>query len=237
MLTHLHSYISEPLARSAQYFKATSLAAAVSLIMTGCGGDDYICTFPDDSQADCAVKPLYLSWSEISDDKPIYLSANNATPQTQRLIDQGYPVKEFDGFLNAGKIYTFGDILLVNDRYSGVYLFDNTNPETPKFILFFSASGSTDMVVNNGFVYINNFTNLLAFELADPSNWNRTIDVLDYRVDENLLPNNVRFAEVEFSISEEKRTEVPIDISYAQGIVIGYINSNGTEFLFSDSEL
>lgn len=210
------------------------------MLLSSCSSNEfgsYICTFPDDSTADCAVQPIYLSWSEAIDDEPLYLSAENATSETQALIYQGYPVKEFDGFINTGKIYISGDMLLVNDRFNGVYLFDNISPESPKYLFFFKVLGATDMAISNGIVYINNFTDLLAFELANPSNWSRTKDVLDYRVDGNLLPIDVRFADVEISIADQTRTETAIDIDKTQGVIIGYINSNGKKFYFSDSAL
>lgn len=66
-----------------------------------------------------------------------------------------------------GKIYTYGQILLVVDRLSGVHIFDNADPHNPTSLGFIAVPGCNDIAVKNSSLYIDNAIDLVTINLAD----------------------------------------------------------------------
>lgn len=189
----------------------------------------YSCTFPDGNVAACEVTPVYLPFTEIRDNDSISFSAENANEDTQTLIDAGADVAEFSGLRVPGKIYVHGDYLFINDRLKGVYIFDNTDPESPTFIGFINVLGSTDMEVLNNVMYVNSFTDLVAIEMQPPYNMQRTEDLFEYPDTNDWLPEGAYFYDT------KENSYITIRQDY--GIVIGYDNELGNRFFFWDIEL
>ena len=65
-----------------------------------------------------------------------------------------------------GKIYAYGNLLLMSDRYDGIHFFDNSNPESPKSAGFLAVPGVTDMAIKGDVLYLNNATDLVAVSLT-----------------------------------------------------------------------
>ena len=68
----------------------------------------------------------------------------------------------------AGKQYVIGNLLLQNDVNSGIHLFDVSNPTTPKKLGFLEIPLCTEIAVKQGFLYTNNYDDLLVFDLRGP---------------------------------------------------------------------
>lgn len=68
-----------------------------------------------------------------------------------------------------GKIYIYQDLLLVNEIYKGVHFFNNANPSAPTSIGFLPVHGCMDMAVRNNILYVDNYTDLVAFDISDPA--------------------------------------------------------------------
>lgn len=66
-----------------------------------------------------------------------------------------------------GQIYVIGDILLMNDRLSGVHIIDNSDPSSPQKIGFLKVEGSLNMAVRNGILYINQYADLVAIDVSN----------------------------------------------------------------------
>ncbi len=69
-----------------------------------------------------------------------------------------------------GKIYVIGNLLLQNDVNKGVHLIDVSNRNQPRKIAFLRVPFSTEISVKNNYLYVNNFNDLLVFNLIDPGN-------------------------------------------------------------------
>ena len=69
-----------------------------------------------------------------------------------------------------GKIYVYGDFLLINEVGKGIHIYNNANPTSPKNISFISIDGNVDLAVNNNILYADNHMDLLAFDISDPMN-------------------------------------------------------------------
>lgn len=67
---------------------------------------------------------------------------------------------------NPGKIWVNGDKIFVNERYKGVHIIDNSNPESPVQTGFIVAPGCLDMAVKGNYIYVDNAVDLVAFDMA-----------------------------------------------------------------------
>ncbi|MEO0731270.1 MAG: hypothetical protein AAFZ52_00430 [Bacteroidota bacterium] len=78
--------------------------------------------------------------------------------------------------------YVYGKYLLAAENLSGLYVFDNEDTSNPEIISFMDAPGIQGLAVRNNILYINQYTDLVAFDLSDPKTprmVGRTEDVFD----------------------------------------------------------
>ncbi|MDR2424989.1 MAG: hypothetical protein LBD59_09740 [Prevotellaceae bacterium] len=78
---------------------------------------------------------------------------------------------------NPGKIYCLGNYIFVNEKYKGVHVYNNTNPENPVKQGFIFAPGCIDMAVKDSILYLDNSVDLVAFDLATRQPVKRIINV------------------------------------------------------------
>lgn len=109
-------------------------------------------------------RPVYLSPEEIS---------NIATGPAQPLV-------------NPGKIYLLEPYLFVNERGRGIHVVDNTDPANPQQISFLSIPGNQDIAAKDHWLYADNYSDLLTFDITQPENItlvnriNNAVPVRDY---------------------------------------------------------
>lgn len=68
---------------------------------------------------------------------------------------------------DPGRIYVKGTLLIINERYKGYHLVDNTNPITPKPLLFLDVPGAVNMAMQGQYLYADNLTDLVTIDLGD----------------------------------------------------------------------
>ncbi|WP_299759653.1 hypothetical protein [uncultured Pontibacter sp.] len=68
---------------------------------------------------------------------------------------------------NAGKIYLYGNHILVNEQYKGVHIIDNQNPKAPVNVAFIQVPGCIDMAVKDNILYVDNAVDLVAINLGE----------------------------------------------------------------------
>lgn len=68
-----------------------------------------------------------------------------------------------------GQIYYYRDYLLVAEPEQGIHIIDNHNPESPVNLAFLPIGGAQDMAVNDDILYVNNFVDLVSFDLSNPA--------------------------------------------------------------------
>jgi len=66
---------------------------------------------------------------------------------------------------NPGKIYLKDHLIFVNEKYRGIHVIDNTNPENPTNFAFINIDGCIDMAVKNNVLYADNAVDLIAVRL------------------------------------------------------------------------
>jgi hypothetical protein len=91
--------------------------------------------------------------------RPIY-----STTEEVAKVSVGAPQPLAD----PGKIYVFDRYLFVNESGKGVHIIDNADPENPKNLSFISIVGNYDIAVKDNWLYADNLSNLLVFDIADP---------------------------------------------------------------------
>jgi hypothetical protein len=69
-----------------------------------------------------------------------------------------------------GKIYVYGDYLLINELREGIHVYDNSNPENPVQVSFIEIPGNVDMAVYNSHLYADSYVDLLTINITDIQN-------------------------------------------------------------------
>lgn len=72
--------------------------------------------------------------------------------------------------VTSGKIYVYGDYLLINEPKEGIHIFDNRNPSSPVKLHFIKVPGNVDLAVNSGILYADSYVDLLAFDISNMQN-------------------------------------------------------------------
>lgn len=72
--------------------------------------------------------------------------------------------------VTTGKIYAYGDYLLINEPDLGIHVVDNKIPSKPRFISFIKVPGNSDLAVRNGLLYADSYIDLVVLDLKTPEN-------------------------------------------------------------------
>jgi len=68
-----------------------------------------------------------------------------------------------------GKILLYDKWLLVTDKGKGIHLYDNSNPGNPQPLGYLVVPGCTELHFRNPILYANNYTDLIAIDVTDPT--------------------------------------------------------------------
>ncbi|NAY92154.1 hypothetical protein GTQ34_09500 [Muricauda sp. JGD-17] len=109
----------------------------------------------------------------------------------------------------SGKVYTYKDYIFVNDRYQGIHVIDNSNPEQPVKIAFIKIPGNVDISVKNNYLYADSLMDLVVLDISDINGISQVNRL------ENVLYNNI-FWPFEADIIESENYD------YENEILIGW---------------
>jgi hypothetical protein len=70
----------------------------------------------------------------------------------------------------SGKIYSYKDLLFINEPYKGIHIYDNANPSAPISKAFLQIPGNIDLAINNNILYADSYIDLLAFDISNIAN-------------------------------------------------------------------
>ncbi len=70
----------------------------------------------------------------------------------------------------TGKIYYKDNFLFIGEQSKGVHIIDNKDPKNPKKIAFLSIPGAQDVAIKGNYLYVDNYTDLVTLNVADPNN-------------------------------------------------------------------
>ncbi|MGB3799667.1 MAG: hypothetical protein WA952_07610 [Lewinella sp.] len=87
-----------------------------------------------------------------------------------------------DQVCDPSGFYVYGDLLFVFDRSKGLHIIDNTDNADPRPLTFLNIPGGEGISVRNNVLYVNQYVDLLAFDLSQPTEptlLSRTENVFD----------------------------------------------------------
>lgn len=164
--------------------KILLLLSLTTLLFMSCDNDNN-----DDQYADYLVaRPLIVSKAEFA------ASVDIVAPR---------PIDE------SGKIYTYKDYIFVNDKYQGIHVIDNSNPQQPVKIGFIKILGNVDISVKDDYLYVDSLTDLVVLDISNINSIEQVNRL------ENVLYNNI-FIPFEADLIEYD------DFDYQTEIVIGW---------------
>ena len=67
---------------------------------------------------------------------------------------------------NPGKIYVYGQYLLINEANQGIHVYDNTDTSSPTPIGFIQILGNTDMAIKDNRLYADHMGDLLHISIT-----------------------------------------------------------------------
>ncbi len=69
-----------------------------------------------------------------------------------------------------GKIYLYGDFILVNEVRKGIHVVNNADPANPEVISFIKIPGNIDLAIKNNILYADSYVDLVAIDISDLNN-------------------------------------------------------------------
>ncbi len=88
---------------------------------------------------------------------------------TQEAFESAVEVQAAQPLVNPGKIYVKDNFFFVNEVGKGVHIMDYKSPKDPQQLAFLRVPGNYDIAVNCGKLYLDSSTDLLVFDLNNPS--------------------------------------------------------------------
>ncbi|MBN2635768.1 MAG: hypothetical protein JXR61_05815 [Prolixibacteraceae bacterium] len=67
---------------------------------------------------------------------------------------------------NPGKIYLLNDLIFINEKYRGIHVINNADPENPVNVSFIQIDGCIDMSVKGDVLYADNAVDLIALKMS-----------------------------------------------------------------------
>ncbi len=68
-----------------------------------------------------------------------------------------------------GKVYRYGDLLFINERFEGVHIINNTDPENPVNVGFITIPGNIDIAIKDDYIYADNAVDLVVLSFNNQS--------------------------------------------------------------------
>ncbi len=66
---------------------------------------------------------------------------------------------------SPGKIYLKDHLIFINEKYKGIHVIDNSNPENPQNAAFIRVDGCIDIAMKDRVIYADNAVDLVALKL------------------------------------------------------------------------
>ena len=93
----------------------------------------------------------YVPYSEY---KPVFMFRSE--------LEKSVKLKIPEVLHNPGKIYIKDNLIFIVEKYRGIHVFDNTNPENPENKAFVQIDGCIDMAMKNNILYADNAVDLIS---------------------------------------------------------------------------
>ena len=127
---------------NSRLLNALCLLLGASLLLPSCLKDE------------CEATQTYIAFH------PVYVQGENF-----RQPVEAEPARTLS---EPGKIYVYGDYLLINEKEKGIHIYNNANPAAPEPIVFLPIPGNVDMAVSNGLLYADSYVDLITIDISNP---------------------------------------------------------------------
>ena len=107
----------------------------------------------------CVGTGVLLSASDpvfYGDYTPVFMDRSEMEKAVK--LEMAQPLRD------PGKIYLYDKYILVNERYKGIHIIDNSNPALPQNLAFLHIDGCIDMAMKNNMLYADNAIDLIALK-------------------------------------------------------------------------
>ncbi|MFT4533389.1 MAG: hypothetical protein ACJA1A_003387 [Saprospiraceae bacterium] len=71
---------------------------------------------------------------------------------------------------HPGKIYYYKSTLIINEKYEGIHMYDNSDATSPIYLGFISIPGNLDVSIKDDILYADNYVDLLSIDVSDFKN-------------------------------------------------------------------
>ena len=110
----------------------------------------------------CVATGILLSSSE-----PVYFGEYTPIFMDRTAMENAVKIEAAQPLRATGKIYIYGQYILVNEKYKGIHVIDNSNPASPQNMAFLHIDGCIDMAMKNNVLYADNAIDLIAIKTTD----------------------------------------------------------------------
>jgi len=90
-----------------------------------------------------------------------------AHPNDFRIAPQFYDDRKLE---YPGKIYYYDNMIMINEKYEGIHIYDNTDPANPSKLGFLAIPGNLDVAIRNNIMYADSYVDLLTLDVSDLRN-------------------------------------------------------------------
>lgn len=105
---------------------------------------------------------ILLSWSE-----PVMYGQYSPVYMERTAMENAVKMEAAQPLRITGKIYIYGTYILVNEKFKGIHVIDNSNPAAPQNMAFLHIDGCIDMAMKNNILYADNAIDLIALKTPD----------------------------------------------------------------------
>lgn len=98
---------------------------------------------------------------------PVNRSNYSATVVSRETLEKSITLSSPQPLKDAGKIYLYGNYILINEKYKGLHIVDNTDVRNPKKIAFLGIAGNLDMAVYQQKLYVDNAVDLVTIDFQE----------------------------------------------------------------------
>ena len=137
----------------------------------------------------CITEPQ-INTGTVEGMKPVYIAEE----------DNFIAITDARSFGNLGKIVYAAPYLLINERFQGIHIVDNSDPANPIKLNFVQIPGNTDFTIKSGFLYANHGSDFKVLQLL-PSE--ESLGLSDFTLVETC-------AIPEFFLSEESNSSIAL---------------------------
>ncbi len=89
---------------------------------------------------------------------------------TRESFEKSIKFQEAHSLQAIAKMYTYGNIIFISEKYKGVHIIDNADPKNPVNKGFIQVPGCIDIAFKKNILYVSSSTDLVALDLTDYKN-------------------------------------------------------------------